>query len=344
MDFSESGARRLSALAKFAWGVVAYNFAVVAWGAFVRATVSGDGCGEHWPLCNGEVVPSLLRLKTLIELTHRLMSGLLLILIVAFVVWIFRATRKDHPARVGAALSGFFILTEALVGAVLVKFGLVAKNDSIARAFVMSFHLTNTLLLFAALGLTAWWLSGRDEESLSERWRRGSFATRNHNLTVLTFALALFGALLLGVSGAVTALGATLFPVASLSEGLRQDLSPTAHLLVRLRIFHPVIAVTVCVFLAFVAVQALRMHAHLWIRRLARLLLALVASELAAGVFNLLLHAPVWLQLVHLILADAMWLALALLASSILIPSKNAVIADERSGELILKDVRAETA
>src|SRR5689334_1905422 len=65
-----------ASLSRFAWFVVAYNVAVVVWGAYVRATGSGAGCGSHWPLCNGEFLPSAPQTKTAIEFTHRVTSGL----------------------------------------------------------------------------------------------------------------------------------------------------------------------------------------------------------------------------------------------------------------------------
>src|SRR5688572_10806452 len=146
-------------LTRFAWGVLAYNVAVIAWGAYVRATGSGAGCGNHWPLCNGEVVPRAPELATVIEFSHRVTSGLSLIAIAVLVGWIFRACRPGHPARVGAVLSGVLILTEAGVGAGLVLFQLVADNATMARAMFIAVHLLNTFLLLGALTLTAWWVS-----------------------------------------------------------------------------------------------------------------------------------------------------------------------------------------
>ncbi|HEX9001707.1 MAG TPA: COX15/CtaA family protein, partial [Blastocatellia bacterium] len=82
---------KFTRFAKFAWLVVAYNLMVIVWGAYVRASKSGDGCGSHWPLCNGEVIPLAPTVKTLVEFSHRLSSGLALLLTVVLVVWAFRA-------------------------------------------------------------------------------------------------------------------------------------------------------------------------------------------------------------------------------------------------------------
>ncbi len=42
---------------RYAWGVLLWNVLVALWGAYVRATGSGAGCGSHWPTCNGEILP-----------------------------------------------------------------------------------------------------------------------------------------------------------------------------------------------------------------------------------------------------------------------------------------------
>lgn len=122
----------------FSWSVLVYNLGIILWGAFVRASGSGAGCGSHWPLCNGEVIPRSPTVQTLIEFSHRLTSGVALILVVALTVAAFRAFPKRHIVRRGALFSLFFMLTEALVGAGLVLFSLVADNASIARAMFMS--------------------------------------------------------------------------------------------------------------------------------------------------------------------------------------------------------------
>jgi cytochrome c oxidase assembly protein subunit 15 len=200
-------------VARLAWGVLAYNVAVILWGAYVRASGSGAGCGAHWPLCNGEVVPRAAAVATLIEFSHRISSGVALIAIAALVVAVFRTTRSGHPARAGAAMSGILILTEAAVGAGLVLFQLVADNATMARAMFVAAHLLNTFLLLAALTLTAWWLT------VGVPFVR----ERTHLAPVLAGCIAL---LVAGASGAVAALGDTLFPSASLAQSLRADPAP----------------------------------------------------------------------------------------------------------------------
>ncbi|MEW6731525.1 MAG: COX15/CtaA family protein [Acidobacteriota bacterium] len=298
---------RLDRFAIYVWGVLAYNLAVIVWGAYVRSTGSGAGCGSHWPLCNGEVIPTTPHIKTLIEFTHRFTSGLALLLVVGMLIWAFRIYQRKHPVRIGAVLSILFIFTEALIGAGLVIFELVAENRSIARALSISAHLINTFLLIAALTLTAWWASG------GQHWQ-----LRARKPAALTLGLSLLGILILGVSGAVAALGDTLFPASSLTQALQQDLSPTAHFLIRLRLLHPIIAIISITFsictLFFVQLR----YSTVWTTRFAYAFLSLSLFQLGVGALNVYWLAPIWLQLVHLLIADICWILLVLLTAAAL--------------------------
>jgi heme A synthase len=296
---------KLTNLAKFAWATLGYNMLVILWGAYVRATGSGAGCGSHWPLCNGVVVPRAPAIETMIEFTHRLTSGMALLLVIVLFVWAFRAYPKGHTVRLGASLTMLFIITEALVGAGLVLFEWVAHDASIGRVISISVHLVNTFLLLAALTLTAWWTSGGERVVL-----------RGHGIALWLFVIAFFSMMILGVTGAVTALGDTLFPSASLQEGIAQDFLPTAHFLIRLRVWHPVVAIIVGVYLWFLTGLIALFRANPRIHKIAGLLAGLFLVQLAAGMINLVLLAPVWMQLVHLLLADLVWVAVVLLAVS----------------------------
>ncbi len=228
--------------AAFAWGVLGYSVLVILWGAFVRATGSGAGCGSHWPLCNGVVVPRAAQVETIVEFAHRLTSGLSLVLIAALIVWGWRVSRPGHPVRKTLIASGVFIILEALIGAWLVLAGLTAGNDSVGRAVSMALHLINTFFLLASLALTAWWASGGEAIRL-----------RGQGWLLAGWLLALAAVLIVGMSGAVTALGDTLFPSANLTEGFQADFSPTAHILVRARVLHPMLAVGYAVFAVLLA-------------------------------------------------------------------------------------------
>jgi heme A synthase len=286
--------------ARYAWGVLAYNIAVVLWGAYVRATGSGAGCGNHWPLCNGELILQSPGVKTLIEFTHRAMTGLDGPLVAILVIWAFRAFPRHDPVRLGATLSGVFLVTEALMGALLVKLEHVASNPSTARGYTLTLHLLNTLTLLACLALTAWWAGGKP--ALRVRGRAAWLA-----------AVSAASIVLLGMSGVIAALGDTLFPARSLAEGLAQDLDPAANIFLKLRLLHPVIAAAAGVWLAMYGVGILARNrgarAYVWA------MLGILAIQILTGSLNLLLLAPVWIQMVHLLLADLLWISLVLTAA-----------------------------
>jgi heme A synthase len=286
----------------FAWFVLLYNFAVILWGAYVRATGSGAGCGAHWPLCNGEVVPLAPKLATIIEYTHRIMSGMTLVFVVILFVWTFRSFEKGSLIRKSAFLILFFTITEALLGAGLVLFELVAENASIARAFAVMAHLVNTFMLIGSIGTTAFWASFGIPKQLKFR---GS-------LFWLGFA-GVIGVLILGATGAVTALGDTLFPASSLSEGFQQDLSSTAHFLIRIRVLHPLIALTVGLYIGSISwIFRQRIQNNL-VYRLSTGLFLLFLIQLGFGVVNVLLLAPIWMQMLHLLVSDLVWIGIVLL-------------------------------
>jgi heme A synthase len=298
--------------ARFAWAVLAWNVGVILWGAYVRASGSGAGCGSLWPMCNGEVVPRAPSTQTLVEWTHRATSGVALALVLALAVLGHALHRSDpRPAvsdrhrsvRRAGWLSLAFILSEALVGAGLVLFDLVAHNASAKRALSMAVHLNNTMTLLACLVATAWFASGGHP-----------LAVRAHAKVAWIVGAGALSLLLLSTTGAVAALGDTLFPSRSLAEGLREDLSPTAHFLVRLRALHPLLAVItgLVVVVLGAAIRALRGESRA-VQNLSRALTALFFLQLALGLVNLSLRAPAWMQLVHLLSADAVWIVFVLL-------------------------------
>lgn len=297
------------AFTRYAWGVLAYNLLVVAWGAFVRATGSGAGCGQHWPTCNGQVVPRAPELATVIEFTHRATSGIAFLLVIGLAVWAFRAFPRGHAARQASLAAVAFMIAESLVGAGLVLYGWVAKDTSSARGWVMAIHLTNTFLLLATLGLVA-------------DWSRHPGGFRQPGRLRALLGLALLVLLAAGVTGAIAALGDTLYPASSLADGLRQELAPGAAVLLRLRLLHPFVALASAVALVAAVRAALRVRDEPRTRRPAYAAVALVAVQMVAGAANVLLLAPVPLQIVHLLLADLTWLSLVLLASAALAPGE----------------------
>jgi heme A synthase len=288
-----------SSFTRYAWGVLAWNLFVVLWGAYVRASGSGAGCGSHWPLCNGEVLPRAPRLETIIEFTHRMTSAVSLLATGWLAVWSVRRFPRDHRVRRYALLSVIFLFAEALLGAGLVLFEFVASNASVGRAFYLSLHLVNTQFLVAALALTAWY--SRD------------VAPPNGVCRSPRLIAALPAALLVSVTGAVTALGDTLFPASSLAEGMRQDIAAASSFLLRLRVLHPALAILAAGYFVYVAMSVLRSKPRPLTAQIATAVIVLAIAQLGAGAINLTLLAPVWMQLIHLLLADLLWLSLVLL-------------------------------
>jgi|CXWL01.1.fsa_nt_gi heme A synthase len=281
-------------LARLACWTLGVNLLVIIWGAFVRASGSGAGCGNHWPLCNGQVIPQSPTLHTIVELTHRVTSGVALLFVVALVVGTRRHFAAGHRARAAAVLAMGLMLVEAAIGAGLVKFELVAHNASMARAWSLAAHLVNTQLLLGAIALTAWWSAGHPPLRLRGRawWP----------------LLGLLGLVVVGTTGAIVSLGDTLFPASSLQAGLAQDQDPAAHPLIRLRVWHPILAITVGSGLLLLSLLAPKWRPDAMTTRASRTLTGVVLTQWGLGVATLVLLVPVPLQLLHLLTADLLWL------------------------------------
>jgi cytochrome c oxidase assembly protein subunit 15 len=310
------------ALRRFAWGVLLYFVAVILWGALVRATGSGAGCGNHWPLCNGTVLQHSARADTLIEFTHRVTSGISLFSVVALLWWTLATTVRGHLARMAAAAAVAFTLAEAILGALLVKLGLTAQSQSPLRAPYLALHLTNTLLLLAALALTAHFLG-----------RERAFLWRDVRLVSPVGAIAgLLVVLIVGVTGSLAALGDTLFPSSSLGAALEQDFSRSfagpASWLVRWRWTHPTVAFAACIFLIWILTRAAQRSTSDGQRNgdnrgLSALVLVLLAGQYVLGVLDVVLLAPVSLQIAHLLGADALWIGLVILTARLTLKVKD---------------------
>jgi heme A synthase len=310
-------------VSRFAWAIFAYSVAVSLFGAWVRITGAGAGCGSHWPTCNGEIVPTEAGTKTLIEFTHRATSGLLGLLVLALVAWIFKALPRGHLARRGVVVASIFLISEALLGAALVRFELVDQDRSVARAVVISLHLINTFSLNGFAALTAWWAGASGSVVLPPQPQRiglrppspaaaGEEGGAAAPSSPLPYFVAVALVLVTSVFGAITALGDTLFPVAAgagMIDRLGEELSAPEHFLVQLRVVHPLLAAAVSFYLLSLAAR-LRDGGSAPGQRLGTLIGGLTLVQLLVGVFNIGLSAPGWMQLTHLLLANLLWAAL----------------------------------
>lgn len=281
-----------------AYAFVVYLVFVILWGAWVRVSFSGDGCGDHWPLCHGTLVPTGDH-HTFIELFHRITSGLCGPLGLWLAVIAFRAFPKGHPVRRAAVWTVVLIVTEGLFGAALVKLRKVAYDTSIERAYLMAAHLVNTFaLLFAAVGVA------EADEPVP-----GRVSVRHRIEMGFSFSLLL----LVGSTGAVTALGDTLFPQQSFAAGVIADFDPTSHPFLQLRAFHPIFALVTSALLLSLGARRWASGDEITLVP-SRWLVIAVVIQVGFGFANMLAGAPAAMQIVHLALADAVFLALSALA------------------------------
>ena len=292
-------------IARFAWATLACNVAVVLWGAYVRATGSGAGCGNKWPACGGAVLGANARAQTIIEFTHRLTSGVALLMVGVLVVWCWRATTKRDWARYAAILAAVLLANEALLGAALVRLGYVDQDKSLGRILFLCLHFGNTLLLLAMLTLAACWL----------RTVNRNFTLIRKPRHVIAIGTGLFAAMLIGITGAIAALGDTLFPATSLRSSLAQDFSSGAPAILHLRVLHPIVAVIASAYVLWVIFKTALSQTRP--SRSAIALVALFFAQIVLGIINVLLLAPVWLQILHLGIADMLWIVLVIVSADL---------------------------
>jgi heme A synthase len=290
----------------YAWWLLGYALFVILFGAVVRITGSGAGCGQHWPTCNGELWQLPQTLKTTIEYTHRATSALSVLGIVCLLGAAFRLYPTGHRVRAGAALAFAMILVEAMIGALLVKLRLVENDASFGRIVLLPLHLTSTALLTAALSWCACFA--------------GQGPGRAQPLPTVARTLLLFsglGILLVSASGAVTALGDTVYPVkaSGLSARLQEDQGVHAALLQRVRAVHPFLALGVAAFVAYAAALLPSYRPTQPVKRACAALSVCVSLQVFVGALNVWLSAPGPIQVLHLLLANCTWIALIVLSA-----------------------------
>jgi len=306
----------------YAWAVLIFHLAVVVWGAFVRASDSGAGCGEHWPLCNGQVVPKAPLPATMIEFGHRVTSGLAFVSVLVLFIWAWSVFKKGHAVRRAALLAMMSTVVECLIGAALVLLHLVKANASLSHGLWLSAHLVNTLLLLAALSSTAWLATTIDRPSV--RYQKLAWSRLAVGLSIAAFLTA-------AVLGGFAAVGDSLATSRSLFESIRADFSPFSNIFVRLRILHPIVAGGVAIYLLVIALRVSASLTTAIVKRFSATIGALVILQCSVGIANIALKTPTWLQLLHLLAADLLWIALVLFTLELL-PSVRRVRANNFAG------------
>ena len=313
MPFSTEKA---SSVARFAWATLCFNVAVVLWGAYVRATGSGAGCGNKWPNCGGSVLGTSANAQTIIEFTHRMTSGVALLMVAALALWCWRATSKGNWARYSAILATAFLANEALLGAALVLLGRVAGDQSAMRVLFLCLPFGNTLLLLAMLALTAAWLQGGT----------GTFRLIHKRAEVRAVVVGLLAVLTIGMTGTVAALSDTLFPAPSLRASILRDFSSDSPGLLHFRLLHPLLAVIAGIYVIWVVLK--KTSRQIGQSRASMALIILLFAQVGIGMLNVLTLASVWLQILHLLVADVIWISLVLASAALVLKNPYA-----RSGD-----------
>ncbi len=288
------------------WILVGYNVLVILWGAVVRASGSGAGCGNHWPLCNGEIIPVPRQIEQAIEFAHRITSTLDGFLVILLVIFAYRIFGKHSVVFRWSLVGLAFIIIEGLLGRLLVVREWVAMDMSAERALVVAIHLANTYLLLAALAVTAW---------TSQRWERVEW--RGNKLANRLLIAGLVGVMVFSAMGAVTALGDTLFPAQSLLSEIPKDFDPASHFLIQLRVIHPLMAILTSVCLFFGLIYLMKRGFGEKVNQQAKWMLAVMFLQILAGGMTILTLAPIYMQIIHLLLADTFWLVFVVLALEI---------------------------
>ncbi|MEZ5305964.1 MAG: COX15/CtaA family protein [Pyrinomonadaceae bacterium] len=301
--------------AKLVWFSLVFNVIVVVWGVFLRASKSGDGCGKFWLTCQGEVIPSAPEFKTVIEFSHRLMSGLDFFLMLAVFLIAVLYFKKDRQIIAFASLAFLLIITEAAIGAGLVLTGNVATTHTDSRPLWAVGHLINTFLLLGSISVLGALLS-------SGKRFAGKASARVRLFAFVGTLLLLF----VGVTGAVAALTNMLYPSDSVIEALLRDFDPASAFILRIRILHPIGAVITAVFVGFLAGWFKSAHEGskeigFWSGIVT---LSLVLQVILGGT-TILLGAPIVLQLAHLILADAVWIGWIMLCAHVFLGSETRI-------------------
>lgn len=278
---------------------------VILWGAFVRASGSGAGCGAHWPLCDGQIIVRDVNSEKFIELFHRITSGLSFLLVL-FTFLHVRSKENDEILKKSAAYSFVLICSEALIGAGLVLFGWVKDDSSVSRAFVVAGHLVNSLALLFSLSVLTYVSFSRNrlQNPSLYSWRSFMLVCKEHLFLIFLFFIV-------SSFGAVTALGDTIFPSKSLIEGIQEDFSLSAHFLIKLRVIHPLLALYLSAkIISFFLIETNNKDTILT-DYLSKIGITTLILQIMVGAANVILLAPTYLQILHLALAVVLWITLS---------------------------------
>ncbi len=288
------------------WTMLWLTVAVVIGGALVRATDSGAGCGESWPICGGQIIPEIGNYHTVIEVSHRLMTGLLGFVLVAVFVLVRRNFSKEHRLRRAVFAAGILLIVESLLGASLVLFGWVEFDASIARLIVVPVHLVNTFLLVGAMTMVAFFAG-----------EGNGFRVDLSRVLDKVLAGALGIILIIGATGALNALADTLIKSDTLKTASADEVLVTESVLRQIRTIHPFVAIIGGLAL-FMVVRYLVTGAGKRVRTLGLAVQGIIWLQFIVGLLNIALDVPLEIQLIHLFVADVLWISFVLIALHLL--------------------------
>lgn len=191
----------MTLIRRLAWAVLLLAFGQVVFGTIVRLTGSGFGCGNHWPDCNGYLIPPFDRPDLIIEVVHRYFAAGLTVSIIALLAVAF--ARRAQPGIGGAggvlrpvALAAGLVVTAALFGAVIVKLDLQNRYVVVVHvAIAMSLLATLAAAVVRSGGVGAVAVAGT---GAARTWRGARV------LGALIFIVLLLGALVANLPGAAT--------------------------------------------------------------------------------------------------------------------------------------------
>jgi protoheme IX farnesyltransferase len=288
----------LPAFAKYAWMLLAYTLLAIGWGVFVRASFSGDGCGDIWLGCDTSHTPVQGQFGRFVELTHRLSTSILGPMVLVLVLWAFRSFPKGDLVRKAAIWTFVFTALEGLVGAGLVKFQLVTTDDRPIRAVVMAFHVVSTYSLLSALVVAAIAASSETRPT-----------TKDQGTVGWMLGMGYFGTVLLGFSGAISALAHQLHRTEDVIAAAKD---PASHWMVQLQPVHPLVAASVGLYLFLLAGLIVHLRPDPKVKAAAHLLAGTYIFQCAIGALAIWFKAPIAMQVFHLVMADVLVVVLTM--------------------------------
>ena len=278
----------------YVWGLLIFTVAVIISGDIVQSTESGAGCGDSWPKCEGSLVPAIENIHTAIEFIHRALTSVLSVGYLGLLAWSYLLFGRRQLVWRSVLFSAFVLLLEILIGAALVFFGWVEDDASWGRVIVDSLHVVNTLILLASLVLILFWASESENRSISKEYSRGRF---------LIAAIGIV--MVITITGTINSLADTLY----FSDQVVVEETPIAQLLVSVRAVHPLVAI-IGAFLIVGSIYMVMEDPKVTYSGLGFGIFGILFLQIIVGILNIALLTPVETQIIHLSLADALWVLL----------------------------------